>query len=83
MLPRNERIERKAKVLKRLDPKRKVELDDTFTHHVANAIRASSPREFQLEIDDALEALEDALDGALYELLDKQHFATEEDSSLA
>jgi hypothetical protein len=81
MLPRNERIERKAKVLKRLDPKRKVELDDTFTHHVANAFRASSPREFQLEIDDALEALEAALNGALYEILGK-HFATDEDSSL-
>jgi hypothetical protein len=81
MPSRHERIERKAKALKRLDPEREVELEDAFTNHLANAIRASSPRECQLEIDNAIEAYEDALNGALYELLDK-HMA-DEDSSLA
>ena len=81
MLLRHERIERKANALKRLDPEREVELEDAFTNLVADAIRTSSPRERQLEIDNALEAYEDALDDALYELLDK-HFANE-DSSLA
>ena len=81
MLSRNERIERKAKALKRLDPEREVELEDAFTIHLADAIRASSPIECQQEIDKATEAFEDALNGALYELLDK-HLANE-DSSLA
>jgi hypothetical protein len=81
MPSRHERIERKAKALKRLDPEREVELEDAFTNHLANAIRASSPIECQLEIDNAIEAYEDALNGALYELLDK-HMA-DEDSSLA
>jgi hypothetical protein len=81
----NERIERKAWVLGRLDPKQEVELEGTFTNHVADAIRASSPAELQQEIDKATEAYEDALDEALYEILDK-HFAAEdsvEDSSVA
>jgi hypothetical protein len=81
MLSRHESIERKAKALKRLDPERKVELEDAFTNHVADAIRASSPQECQLEIDKAIEVYEDALNRALYELLDK-HIANE-DSSLA
>ena len=81
MLSRHERIERKAKALKRLDPEREVELEDAFTNHLADAIRASSPRECQLEIDKAIEAYEEALNRALYELLDK-HIA-DEDSSLA
>jgi hypothetical protein len=81
MLSRHERIERKAKALKRLDPERELELEDAFTNHVADAIRASSSRECQLEIDKAIEAYEDALNRTLYELLDK-HFA-DEDSSLA
>jgi hypothetical protein len=81
MPSRHERIERKAKALKRLDPEREVELEDAFTNHLANAIRASSPIECQLEIDNAIEDYEDALNGALYELLDK-HMA-DEDSSLA
>jgi hypothetical protein len=81
MLLRHERIERKANALKRLDPEREVELEDAFTNLVADAIRTSSPRERQLEIDKAIEIYEDALNGALYELLDK-HFANE-DSSLA
>jgi hypothetical protein len=81
MLSRHERIERKAKELKRLDPEREVRLEDAFTNHLANAIRASSPRERQLEIDKAIEVYEDALNRALYELLEK-HIANE-DSSLA
>ena len=81
MLSRYERIERKAKALKRLDPEREVELEDAFTNHLADAIRASSLREYQQEIDKAIEVYEDALNGALYELLDK-HLANE-DSSLA
>ena len=81
MLLRHERIERKAKALKRLDPEREVELEVAFTNLVADAIRTSSPRERQLEIDKAIEVYEDALNRALYELLDK-HFANE-DSSLA
>jgi hypothetical protein len=81
MLSRYERIERKAKALKRLDPERKVELEDAFTNHVADAIRAGSPQECQQEIDKAIEVYEDALNRALYELLDK-HIANE-DSNLA
>jgi hypothetical protein len=81
MLSRNERLERKAKLLKRLDEEGQVELEDAFTNHLADAIRASSPRERQQEIDNALDAFEDALNGALYEVLGK-HFANE-DSSLA
>jgi hypothetical protein len=81
MLLRHERIERKANALKRLDPEREVELEVAFTNLVADAIRTSSPRERQLEIDKAIEVYEDALNRALYELLDK-HFANE-DSSLA
>jgi hypothetical protein len=82
MPSRNERIERKARALEQLDPKQEVELESTFTNHVADAIRASSPRELQQEIDNAIEAYEDALDEALYEILDKQYFA-DEDSSVA
>jgi chromatin segregation and condensation protein Rec8/ScpA/Scc1 (kleisin family) len=81
MPSRHERIERKAKALKRLDPEREVALEDVFTNHVADAIRASSPRECQLEIYNAIEAYEDALNRALYQVLDK-HIANE-DSSLA
>jgi hypothetical protein len=82
MPSRNESIERKARALEQLDPKQEVELESTFTNHVADAIRASSPRELQQEIDNAIEAYEDALDEALYEILDKQYFA-DEDSSVA
>ena len=60
---------------------REVELEDAFTNHLADAIRATSPQEYQQEIDKAIEVYEDALNRALYELLDK-HF-TEEDSSVA
>jgi hypothetical protein len=71
-LDRNERIDRKTQLLERLDPEREFELEGTFTNHVANAIRASSPRgELQQEIDNATEAYEDALDGVLNEILDE------------
>jgi hypothetical protein len=82
MLSRNERIELIAKALKRLDPERKLKPEDAFKNHLADAIRASSLREYQLEIDNAMEAYEEALNRTLYELLDKQHFA-DEDSSVA
>jgi hypothetical protein len=78
---RNERIERKTQLLERLDPEHEVELEGTFTNHLADAIRASSPRERQQEIDKATEAYEDALDGVLYEIVDKQ--LADEDSSAA
>ena len=80
-LERNERIDRKSRLLEQLDPKREVELEGTFTIHLAEAIRASSPTERQRAIDKATEAYEAALDEALYELLDER-FA-EEDSSVA
>ena len=80
MLSRHERIERKAKALKRLDPEREVELEDAFTNHLADAIRASNPTERQQEIDNAIEAYEDTLDDALYKLLEK-HFANEDSSA--
>ena len=73
-LDRNERIERKTQLLEQLDPEREVELEGTFTNHVADAICASSPRELQQEIDNATEAYEDALDGVLNEILD-EHLA--------
>jgi hypothetical protein len=81
MPSRNERIDRKAQFLEHLDPEHEVELEGTFADHLADAIRTSSPRERHQEIDNAAEAYEDALDGALYEILDK-HLA-EEDSSVA
>jgi hypothetical protein len=75
-LDRNERIERKSQLLEWLDPEREVELEGTFTNHLADAIRASSPRgELQQEIDNATEAYEDALDGVLNEILD-EHLVT-------
>ena len=80
-LDRNERISRKTQLLEQLDPEREIELEDTFTYDLADAIRASSPTERQQEIDNATQAYEDALDGVLYEILDKR-FA-EEDSSVA
>jgi hypothetical protein len=65
MLSRNVRIEHKAKALTRLDPEREVELEDALTNYLADAIRASSPRERQQELDNAIEAFEDALNGSL------------------
>jgi hypothetical protein len=69
-------------VLKRLDTEREVQLEDAFTNHVEDAIRSSSLRECQQEIDKAIEVYEDALNRALYETLEEEHF-TNEDSSLA
>jgi hypothetical protein len=69
---RNEIIERKAQLLKQLDPKREVELEGTFTNHVANAIRASSSTERQREINKAAEAYENSLDHALYAVLEER-----------
>ena len=78
-LERNERIDRKSRLLERLDPEREVELEDAFTSHVADAVRASGPTERQQEIDDATRAYEADLDGVLYEILDER-FAAEASS---
>jgi hypothetical protein len=81
MLLRYERIECKAQLLERLDPKHEAELDTTFAERLAAAIRAEDPKERHQETAEAIEAYEDALDDALYEILGN-HFA-EEDSSVA
>ena len=81
MVSRNERIDCKALLLKRLDPEREVQLDDAFTNHVEGILRATRPQECRLEIDKAIEVYEDALNRALYERLEK-HIA-HRDSSLA
>jgi hypothetical protein len=71
-LERNERIERKSQLLAWLDPEREVELEGTFTNHLADAIGAGSPRgELQQEIDIATEAYEDVLDGVLNDILNE------------
>jgi hypothetical protein len=62
-----------AQHLERLDPKREVELEGTFTNHLADAIRASDPTERQQAVDKATEAYEDALDEVLYEIRVHQH----------
>jgi hypothetical protein len=81
MPPANGRIERKYRLLEQLDPKHAAELDGTFVNHLSAAIQASSASERQQALDNAIEACENALDGVLYETLDKR-FA-EEDSSTA
>ena len=81
MLSSNGRIERKYRLLEQLDPKHAAELDRTFTNHLAAAIQASRVSERQQALDNAIKAGEHALDGVLYEILDKR-FA-EEDSSVA
>jgi hypothetical protein len=68
-----------AQHLERLDPKREVELEGTFTNHLADAIRPSGPTERQQAVDKATEAYEAALDEVLYELLDKR-FAAQDSS---
>jgi len=73
---RSERIDRKSQQLRRLDPKREVALEGTFTNHLADAIRSIYPVEREQAVDKALEAYEAALDEVLYEMLDK-HFAAE------
>jgi hypothetical protein len=81
MLLRKGRLDYKAQLLEHLDPKHEVELEGTFTNHVADAIRTGDSKERHKEIAEAAEAYENALDEALYEILDK-HLA-EEDSSVA
>jgi glucose-6-phosphate 1-dehydrogenase len=61
----SERIERKNRLFAHLDPKHEVELDGTFTNHLAAAIRATSPSERQQSLDKAIEAYENALDDVL------------------
>jgi hypothetical protein len=61
----SERIELKNRLLEQLDPKHAVELDGTFTNHLADAIRASNPGERQQALDKAIEAYENALDAVL------------------
>jgi hypothetical protein len=61
----SERIERKSRLLAQLDLILGVELDGTFTAHLAAAIRASSPHERQQALDKAIEAYENALDDVL------------------
>jgi hypothetical protein len=51
--------------LAQLDLMLGVELDGTFTAHLAAAIRASSPNERQQALDKAIEAYENALDDVL------------------
>ena len=80
-LERNERIDRKSQVLERLHPKREVELEGTFTIHLAEAIRASSLTERQRAIGKATETYEAALDEALYKVLGERFVA--EDSRVA
>ena len=72
----NDRIDRKSRLLARLDPKREAQLEGAFTNRVADAVGASGPTERQREVDEATQAYEDALDGVLYEILDG-HFAAE------
>jgi hypothetical protein len=61
----NERIERKNRLLAKLDPNHEIELDGTFIDHLTAAIRASSPSERQQALDKAMEAYENALDDVL------------------
>jgi hypothetical protein len=68
MLFPNKRIESKANLLAQRDPKHEVELEGTFTNHLASAIRASSPSERQQALDKAIEAYEHALDGRIFEI---------------
>ena len=64
---RNEKLERKDRLLAQLDPEHEVELEGTFINHLAAAIRASSTSECQQALDKATEAYENALDDVLYE----------------
>ena len=75
----NERVERKTQLLEQFDPEHAAKLDGTFMNHLAAAIQASSPSERQQALDKAIEAYENALDGVLYEIVDK-HLADEDTS---
>ena len=79
MLYPNERLERKAQLLEELDPNHKVPLESTFTNHVANAIRASSPAERRQQIDKAIELYENALDNVLHKVLGSNSIASIEE----
>src|SRR5215211_6309084 len=46
---RNEKLERKDRLLAQLDPEHEVELEGTFINHLAAAIRASSTSECQIK----------------------------------
>ena len=61
----NERIERKNRLLAKLDPEHEIELDGTFIDHLTAAIRASKSNERQQALDKAMEACENALDDVL------------------
>jgi len=63
----NERIERKYRLLEQLDPEHEIELEDTFTDHLAASLQSRSPSERQQALDKAIEAYENALDEVLYE----------------
>jgi hypothetical protein len=79
MLYPNERLERKAQLLEELDPNHKVPLESTFTNHVANAIRASSPAERRQQIDKAIELYENTLDNVLHKVLGSNSIASIEE----
>ena len=65
MPSRDERIERKHRLLEQRDSEYASELDRTFTSHLAVAIQASSPTERKQALDEATKAYEGALDEAL------------------
>jgi hypothetical protein len=65
----NERIEGKYQLLEEIDPTHELRLENTFTNHLGNAIRASSPTERWQELDKAIEAYENALDNVLHKVL--------------
>ena len=65
IVSRQERIERKHRLLEQRDSEYATKLDRTFTSHLAAAIQASDPNERRQALDEATEAYEDALDDAL------------------
>jgi hypothetical protein len=68
MLCANKTLERKYhQFLEQRDAGHEVELDGAFTNYLAAAIQASSASERQQALDNAVEAFESALDGALSE----------------
>jgi hypothetical protein len=77
MPSRQERIELKQRLLDQRDPEYATKLAGAFTSHLAAAIQATSESERRRALEKALEAYEDALDGALYEVLDER-FAAED-----
>ena len=65
MPSRQERIERKQRLVEQRDPEYVAKLDLAFTSHLAAAIRATGQSERRQALEKALEAYEDALDEAL------------------